>query len=237
MVLRTLDSSLLPIVAALAASVLLGGCGADTPPNRSEAGADLFSDWYAPWEAWLPPDYGSTPDAGPRDGPKSPDSATCKKPSGVTCSSACGLQQACTGASGGSCATTLSLVGSADQTAVLVKVATAYVDCWNKQPGTNLLCATFDTCQMTGSLTRDKVRNWICNKAQISDFPSASYHSTARSILACAIPDVIERPLWYVTSVDASEVGLSCMSFHDYGSMPWDLDRVDIDLCKNYPPK
>ncbi|MCC6751693.1 MAG: hypothetical protein IT371_28835 [Deltaproteobacteria bacterium] len=221
---------------------LVAGCGSSqTGRKDARAKADGFTLGDGGWgyldgggpipDIWTP--TGDLRPAG--DGPASGDaSGKCSKPQGASCTG-CAADESCTAANGGTCAKKIALSGSSTDAKNLLMVAVAYVDCWNKQSTGSKLCFTFDSCAMQGSLNGQMVKEWVC-KAQVSDFPDSATHGTARSILACNGIWEIERPQWKLSGMNAGEDGLNCMSYHDYGTMPWDLDRVDIHDCAKFPP-
>jgi hypothetical protein len=226
--------------AALAFALVLAACGQSTT-KRHDGGAtgDLF-DWsdLGFYEGYTYPDYGSPKEAGEAggEGGSGYDGGSCSGPS-AKCTSTCSSSQVCTAANSGTCTKRLTLTGTSTTKSLLAALVEGYVDCWNK--GTTTLCYTLDTCGMTGSgtLAQSDIKTWVCNTAQKTDFKNSTYYDSAKSILGCTPIVGIERPLWNISTLGGGEYGITCMSYHDYGSMPWDLDRVDVDLCKNYPPK
>ena len=65
---------------------------------------------------------------------------------------------------------------------VLKAMGNAYATCFAKNPKADTLCSTLNTCAMTGTLTEDMVRNWVCKVATSSDFPSASAYDKAKEL-------------------------------------------------------
>lgn len=240
-------------VLALALGLTLlgpGGCGSDEPEQPP-----IYLDGNGgPWLdglKWPTPDYGPFPDFGPfpdskgpatdagpqdsggSDGPLSPDSGACPGPTGAKCSPACGSSQLCTAASGGTCAKLYTLAGAASKPKAMVQIALAYVECWNKQPKSDTLCATFDTCTMTGSLTHNMVKNWVCNQSQVTDFPNATVHNLAKQVNGCGLTN-ITRPDWKINSIQGGVRGKVCLT---YDSISWWPDKLHVNTCKAFPPK
>lgn len=242
----------LSLLAAFSLLAAGWGCSSDEPgrpPVYLDSGVKLdgiqWPDWGGPpkydWgsikldQGWIPPQDGQVPgDGTPGDSQSITDGSTgCPGPAGVSCAPACQSGELCTEASGGRCAKVFTLSGPASNKPVLLQVALAYVECWNKGPSVDTLCATFDTCGMTGTLDENMVKNWVCNTAQVSDFPNAATHDKAKEVCGCAIYQQY-KPDWKVSSMPASEKGKVCLS---YDVISWWPDDMDVDLCKSFPPK
>jgi hypothetical protein len=86
---------------------------------------------------------------------------------------------------------------------------------------------------MTGTLDENMVKNWVCNTAQVSDFPSSAIHDEAKSLCGCAIYQQY-KPDWQVPPLASGKNGQVCLS---YDSIDWWPDDLEVDLCKNFPPK
>lgn len=233
-------------VVALGAAAV--GCGSETPgpPLRLDGGkldGYKWPDFGGPkydlpfnYDTYVPPKLdGSTPGDGGGDGsaPPSDGGGTCPGPSGASCSG-CPSTHLCTAAKGGTCAKTVVLSGPASGKAVLKAVALAYVECWGKKPSKDTLCSTFDTCNMTGMLTDQMVKNWVCNVAQVSDFPSSAVLDEVKGLVACSFYQTY-RPDWQVTSITGGKKADICMSFDVDGWLYYDY--LYVDACSNYPPK
>jgi len=239
---------LITLVVVLSAGLV--GCGADDPgpPLRLDGGGGKLDGFQ--WPDFGGPKYdlpfnydmytqqdGSTPpgDGGNTDGTAPTDGGgPCPGPSGATCTGGCPTSHICTAAKGGTCAKTIVLSGPASGKAVLKEVALAYVECWQKAPSKDTLCSAFDTCKMTGMLTDQMVKNWICNIAQVSDFPSSAVLNEAKGIVACSFYQT-SRPKWQISSLSAGKTADICMSYDVDGWMYYDY--LHIDACSNYPPK
>jgi hypothetical protein len=236
-------------VVALGAAAV--GCGAETPgPQlRLDGGGGKLDghkwpDFGGPkydlpfnYDTYVPPKLdGSTPPGdGGGDGsaPPSDGGGTCPGPSGASCSG-CPSTHLCTAAKGGTCAKTVVLSGPASGKAVLKAVALAYVECWGKKPSKDTLCSTFDTCNMTGMLNDQMVKTWVCNSAQVSDFPSSAVFDEVKGIVSCSFYQTY-RPKWQVTSVTGGKKADICMSFDVDGWLYYDY--LNVDACSKYPPK
>lgn len=245
----------LAILGAAALYVVGWGCGSDEPGSQIKldgGGVKLDGIQWPDWgglpkydfgggpkydQGWIPPSDGQVPTDGPSntDGPQvSPDgSSSCPGPTNATCSPACQSSELCTEASGGRCAKVYTLTGPASNKAALLQVALAYVECWNKGPSVDTLCATFNTCGMTGTLDENMVKNWVCNTAQVSDFPSAAVHDAAKAACGCGMTQIY-KPDWKVPSLASGKQGNVCLT---YDVISWWPDDMDVDLCKNFPPK
>lgn len=224
--------------ALFVATALLIGCGSEDPPHQPVT--DGLPPWPDgnPWIDWghIPQyDTGPLPDTGkPKDGAPTGDSSTsCPGPTGATCATSCQSTEICTAASGGKCAKLFTLSGSASSKAVLVQVATAYVECWNKAPSVDTLCSAFDTCALTGTLDEKTVRDWVCKTAQVSDFSTAATYNTAKTVCGCGTTQV-DRPDWKISSIPTGKKGEVCLT---YDVVSWWYDWITVDLCKNFPPK
>jgi len=233
-------------VALLALAVALG-CGSEEPggnPIKLDQGEKL--DWPVQWPDWGVPKYdigpfkldqgqpkldGQVP-VGDGDGPKT-DGQGCPDPQNAQCNPGCQAKELCTEASGGRCAKLYTLSGPASNKTVLLQVALAYVDCWSKAPAVDTLCATFDACGMTGTLDGSMVTNWVCNSAQVSDFPSTAVHDSAKTACGCSVIDY-NKADWKIPSFVGGKKGDVCLT---YDSISWWPDDMDVDLCKNFPPK
>jgi hypothetical protein len=240
------------LLAAGALAVALG-CSSDEPgggqpPWPDMGGGQIDSFFWPDWagikqDFWFPDygslheDSGSQGDGAPGDGapPQQDGSGSCPGPQKATCNPPCQAKQMCTEANGGRCAKVYTLTGPASGKGVLLQVALAYVDCWNKQPSVDTLCSTFDTCGMSGQLTESMVKTWLCNTAQVSDFPSSTVYDQAKGLVACSWYQTY-RPDWKLPgkTLEAQKKGIACLSY-DHQSY-W-LDDMDVDYCNNFPPK
>jgi hypothetical protein len=237
---RTLSRAALFLTAALV------GCSDGKAPHYTypEAGTRL--------DGIVWPDYGPLPDFKPwyHDGPTtSPDSTipkdgavasdngvpTCPGPAAANCSSPCAPEEICTEAKGGTCTKQLVLKGAAADKAVLKVVASAFVSCWNKSPSADTLCSTFNTCGMTSTLTQAIVDDWVCNKAQVTDFSSPTEYDAARGIFQCSIwsGQFIYRPDWKITNIIAGKRGIVCLA---YDVVSWNFDKINVNDCQYFPP-
>jgi hypothetical protein len=170
---------------------------------------------------------GSTIDGAPPD---------CPGPTAASCKTACASDEICTEANGGTCVKTMVLNGAVSSKAVLVAFTMAYVKCWAKAPGANTLCYTFDACGMTGMLTESAISDWVCNKAQVTDFPSSTDYDSARGLCKCSIwqGQFVYRPEWSITNIIPNKKGDVCLSYH---SNPWyEFDRLYVGSCSGFPP-
>lgn len=225
------------------------GCGADEPtiPFRIDGGGYqtdgvYWSDYGSQpkYDQGLRFDLGGTPqqDGQPMgDGSQGGDSTPtgCQGPTGASCST-CAPDLICTAAKGGTCTKSIKLVGPASGKPVLKAVANAYVACWAKQPPQDTLCSTFDTCQMTGTLTDPMVCDWVCKQSQVADFPNVTKHDTAKMICGCAIYQKPYRPDWQVSSLVSGQQGIVCLSYDKDGDWMY-FDYLYVDTCSKYPPK
>jgi hypothetical protein len=229
--------------------VLVCGCGAGDPT----AGPGVALDGGGSLEGfggW--PDYGSpfsydgviTYDTGgsssSSDGSSQSQSSdggsggeACKTPPGLGCTG-CPSGQICSAVKGGTCASAVVLTGPASNKAALRAVALAYVTCWNKAPSSDVLCATFDTCKMTGTITAQMVSDWVCNQAQVSDFPSSTIYDQAQSLVACSWYQTA-RPDWKLNGFIGGEKGAVCLSYDVDGYLYY-LDTLHVNACSKYPP-
>lgn len=249
-----IKASVFSVPMAAALLFCLAACSsADPPPNNVKYDGVSLVDG----PQW--PDYGSgkndmwvqPKDVGPKpkdgfvsteggtilDGPGSdfkPDGpSNCKSPTGVSCKPTCTSKEVCTSAKSGTCTTAYFLSGPASNTKALLTAAMAFVDCWNKQASTDTLCSTFDACSVTGTLSDGLIKSWVCKLAQVSDFPSAAKHKTAKSVFGCGTLDIF-RPDWKVKTVPSKARGMICLS---YNSISWWPDRIEVNNCSSYPPK
>jgi hypothetical protein len=218
------------------------GCGTDDsgPPNPTQDGGIVW------------PDYGNVPnyDTGYNpiydtgnwptyDGPASTDTsvdsaATCPGPTGAACNPPCDPDQICTEANGGTCAKMHILTGQASSKEVLLEVAIAHAECWLKQPTSPTMCATFDACQLTGTITQDIFRNWVCDQSQISDFPSSGHYEAVHdSVCGCGLINMMR--LEWQTAIGAGKQGLFCISYNPDWSL-FVYDYVVGHDCSVFPP-
>ena len=160
----------------------------------------------------------------------------CPGPTAANCKSACPTDSSCTEAQGGTCVKTVVLSGSVSDKPVLVAVALAYVQCWAKAPSSTTLCFTFNTCGMTGLLTESAVSDWVCNKAQVTDFPSSTDYDSARGLCQCSIwqGQFVYRPEWSIGNVISGKKGDVCMSYHKYSW--YEFDKINVGSCSGFPP-
>lgn len=227
----------------------LAACSDGTPPHYSYPEARTKLDgiqwpeygplpdtrsWYR--DGYVPPPDGPRSD-GPGDGPPTGDGSppSCPGPAAATCVSACSTDELCTEAKGGTCAKQVVLKGPAADKAVLKVVAMAFVSCWNKAPSADLLCSTFNTCELTGNLTQAIVDDWVCNKAQVTDFPSSTQYDAARGLFKCSMwqGQLIYRPDWKVTTVIGGKRGIVCLA---YDVVSWWFDLINVNDCQFFPP-
>ena len=245
----TLGASALLLIAA--ASCL----GDDQPPNNPKLDGTYINKEGVVWpdygspvvDMWVPnsPDKGqtnndgggSTDGSGPADGGDgggSTDSGgACPGPSGVKCAPTCTSKEICTAAKKSTCATAYTLSGPASNKKALLIAALAFLDCWNKQATADRLCSTFDACGMTGTMSAGLLKSWVCNLAQVSDFPSAAKHKATKTVFGCGTFDTT-RPDWKVSTIPAKKRGTICLS---YNSISWWPDRIEVNNCASYPPK
>jgi hypothetical protein len=222
----------------------LVACGTEAPPHYNYPEAQVRLDGSITWpEMGQVPDssvikldgVSPTPDARgdslKGDGP----APSCPGPPAAKCAS-CSTGEVCTEAKGGMCVKQVVLIGPATDKAVLKLVAMAYVSCWAKAPADDTLCATFNTCDMTGALTDAIVSDWICNKAQVGDFPSSTEYDAARGLSKCSIwqGQFVYRPDWKVGSIISGKKGTICLT---YDKNPWySFDRLNVNDCQYFPP-
>jgi len=231
----------------LAVQLVAAGCSSDEPVNYPPPGDGVVLDginWpdYGPFNPYdygpFKFDTGTVPgDGSAVDGAVSDatgdGSGGCPGPAGANCSPACVGGDLCTEAEGGKCAPVYVLTGPASDEAVLLKVALAYAECWSKQPSVDTLCATFDTCNMTGTLDDQMVKTWVCDTAQVSDFPNSATFDTAQNVCGCAWYQTY-RPDWRISSINPGKNGDVCVS---YDVISWWPDALVVDYCKNFPPQ
>lgn len=170
-------------------------------------------------------DTGVTPDSGP----------PCSLPSGVSCSPACTTGQLCSAAKGGMCAAEVVLAGPASNAKALKVVGNAYASCWVKNPAVDTLCSTLNTCAMTGTLTVDMVRNWVCKTATASDFASKTLYDKAQDVCGCSGLPFTNNTKWKIASIVGGSKAKICISF-DNGNLVT-KDYINVDQCANFPPK
>jgi len=154
----------------------------------------------------------------------------CPGPPGITCTPFCLTDQLCTAAQEGSCVKRVELIGPAEDKAVLVEVVLAYVECWAKEPEEDSLCVTFDTCQLQGTLTEEMVYNWVCDDAQISDFPSVSNFEAAQEVCGCGITNLYKVE-WQINDLAPNQQGIYCLSYNVVSM--W-YDSMNVDSCSNF---
>jgi hypothetical protein len=230
----------------LALAMGLTACGSEAPPHSVYPEAQVQRDGSILW-----PDLGPLPDRSiiKLDGVSPPSDArvdgvsgdgsppSCPGPVAAKCTSSCGSDEVCTEAKGGTCVKQLVLVGPATDKAVLKLVAMAYVTCWAKNPADDTLCATFNTCGMAGSLTDQGVSDWVCNKAQVGDFPSSKEYDAARGLCKCSFwqGQFVYRPDWKIGSIVPGKKGVACLA---YDKNPWyAFDRLNVNDCQYFPPQ
>ena len=195
------------------------------------------ADWWVPTklDGGGAKDSGGTGDASTGDGGGSKDSGpACNSPTGVSCTPKCTSGSLCSAAKGGMCATEVVLSGPASNKAVLKAMGNAYANCWVKAPKVDTLCSTLNTCAMTGTLTVDMVRNWICKVATSSDFASATLYDEAKDVCGCSGVPGTNNTDWKITSIIGGSKAKVCLSY-DYSS--WLKDYVHVNDCANFPPK
>jgi len=234
-------------VTVLILGVLLGAaCSPDEPPQHlvypdlSGPRRDGYKPFWPDGNGWR--DRGQRREAGAADRrvsdgrPAGDGQAGCAVPTSVVCSNGCPGGEICTEAKGGACVKRLILTGPATDKAALAAVALAYVRCWDQDPSDDQLCATFDTCAMTGVLTEAAISDWVCSKAGITDFPTADDYDTARGVCRCSTwqGELVYRPDWKVSSIVAGQNGIVCLS---YDKRPWyEFDRLNVNDCQAFPP-
>jgi len=232
---------------ALAAALALAACTADEPPPRThdlavKREAQVWPDWSPPQRDLIGPNPDLAPgsdgghDGAPSDGGPA-DAPSCPGPAAAKCTSACASDESCTEASGGTCVKSLVITGAATDKAALKAVALAYVACWNKAPADDTLCFAFNTCAMTGALTDKAVSDWVCNQAQVSDFPTSAEYDAARGLCECSWwqGQFIYRPDWKIGSIISGKKGNVCLS---YDKNPWyAFDKLNVNDCQYFPPQ
>ncbi len=156
---------------------------------------------------------------------------SCKEPEDVKCSASCTGTTSCTGAKGGSCTNVITLEGDSTSNDVLRTITRAYIDCWRSYPGKDKVCATFDTCEITGEITSNTVKYWICNVATYKELDSKKMDEldVARSLVHCSYYyGFIERPVWDTTLTPGGK-GKVCLAYDHRGG--WGKDRLKIGEC------
>ena len=243
------------ITLALTAAVWLGLACSDEegpigPGPYQDTGGKIDSfvmkfDQGAVADWWVPPKSdtggatkdggGGTPDADAGDGGGSADSGLpCTSPTGVSCTPKCSSGMLCSAAKGGMCATEVVISGPASNKKALVAMATAYANCWIKNPKVDTLCSTLNTCAMTGTLTENMVRDFVCKTATSSDFTSKTIFDKAQDVCGCSGIPGTNNTSWKITTITGGGKAKVCLSY-DY-SMLW-TDYVHVNDCANFPPK
>ncbi len=199
------------------------GKGADWwVPPKHDGGSS--GDGYKPSDAGIKD--GSSGDGGKDSGP------LCSLPSGVTCSPTCTSGKLCAAAKGGMCATEVVVTGPASGKKALAAVTAAHATCWAKNSKVDTLCSTLNTCSMTGTMTVDMMKNWVCKIAKSGDFPSATLFSKAKDLCGCAMISTNNTD-WKITITGGGKAKI-CLSY-DYSS--WWTDYIHVNQCANFPPK
>ena len=215
--------------------VFVAACGVEVPapPVKSTydggAAPDFklnYWDWGATRDAWIPPtdatvdsEVDSTVDGG------------CNPPK-VECEPACATGELCTEASGAACAPVIVLNGDATDTSVLKAITMAYIQCWEYAPADDKLCGTFSTCLLKTALTETAVTDWVCNQAQVVDFPSADFYEKAQTICGCGWFDKY-RPRWDAGELLPTTAGSICLGYDKNWILSF--DRLAVDLCSKFP--
>jgi hypothetical protein len=224
----------------------LVGCSDGKPPHytypemRTQLDGIVWPDYgtLPDFKPWYRDGQAPQPDAprgdGPRDGGAADGIPTCPGPAAAKCTSVCASDELCTEAKGGMCTKQVVLKGAATDKVVLKVVALAFLTCWNKAPSADTLCSTFNTCEMTGNLTQTAIDDWVCNKAQVGDFPSSKEYDGVRGIFRCNFWSVdFYRPEWKVSTVIAGKRGIVCLA---YDVVSWNYDRINVNDCQFFPP-
>jgi hypothetical protein len=160
-----------------------------------------------------------------------------RAPDGVACvgssakCSGCSSSQLCTASGSGTCVEAVKLSGTFQDKASLKALAVAFASCWEKHPGKNLLCATFDSCALVDPIVEAGLSAWACS-AGVTDFPSTALHDAAKSIFACWTGHVY-RPWWVTPSLQPGIKGQVCLSYKYFG--PVGLDRLEVNACQAQP--
>jgi len=194
---------------------------------------------------WVPPKNdtggstkdggGGTGDASTGDSSVKPDSGPpCSSPSGVSCTPKCSSGKLCSAAKGGMCATEVVISGPASNKKALLTMAKAYASCWAKNPKVHTLCSTLNTCGMTGTMTVDMVRNFVCKVATSSDFSSKSMYDKATDVCGCSGIPGTNNTDWKIKTIIGGGKAKVCISY-DYSSI-W-TDYIHVNTCANFPPK
>ena len=232
----------------------LGACSADDPPPynppvKYDGGGGegvIWTDYgKGHVDMWVAPkdkgqvlldsstDGSSSPGDGGGDAKPDTGGGNCPGPTGVTCKPTCTSKQICTLAKSGTCTNAFFLGGPASKTtgktAALVQMAVAFVECYAKTAD-NTLCSTFDACSMTGTMTEGLFKSWMCNHAQVSDFPSAAKHKSAQDIAGCG--GVLDRYNmdWQTKAIASKAKGKVCAVFKKWSyTSPW--DKVLVTDC------
>ena len=206
----------------LASLLCLAACGVQSPAPPvtyyydSGVASDFktnYWDWGVSKDAWVPPRdsrVDSSADA-TIDGGCNPPKAECE--------TACATGQLCTQASGAECAPVIVLNGDATDTAVLKAITMAFIQCWGYAPAEDKLCGTFSTCLLKTAVTEKAVSDWVCDDAQVVDFPSADIYEQAQTICGCG---------WF-----PGKVGAMCLGYDKNG--PLSFDRLALDECSKFP--
>ncbi len=246
------SSSLMSATSCLCAVALLwclAACTAEEPPPNNPKYDQMVLVDGMQWpdlgqpDMWMPPkdgpsikdgffkEGGTILDGGSDMKPDGPSS--CPGPTGVKCTPTCTSKEVCTAAKTGTCTTAYFLSGPASKTtgknAALVTMAQAFVACYAKTVN-NALCSTFDACSMTGTMTEGLFKSWMCNHAQVSDFPSAAKHKSAKDIAGCG--GILDRYNmdWQTKTISNKVRGKVCVVFKTWTTLsPW--DKVLITDC------
>jgi len=132
------------------------------------------------------------------------------------------------------CATEVVITGPASNKTALAAMANAYASCFAKNPKVDTLCSTLNTCSMTGTMTVDMVRNWVCKLATSGDFASKTLFDKAKDVCGCSGIPGTNNTDWKIKTIVGGAKAKICLSY-DYSS--WWTDYVHVNQCANFPPK
>ncbi|MCC6748205.1 MAG: hypothetical protein IT371_11130 [Deltaproteobacteria bacterium] len=227
----------------------LAGCGAGTTKGTRADGMTGYADGglYSDWGGGGRMDFGGSGywdvGGGSFDGGTGGEGGVptgdggggnCGSPIGGSCQS-CAANELCTPAGSGTCAARIELRGAADSKEVMVAINLAYVACWKKSPKADTLCATFDTCALTGTVSEQMVKDWICKKAQKTDFPTSADYDEARGLNKCnwLRGQLVYRPNWQIAGLEPGKLGVACLG---YDQNPiYKTDRLPVHDCTSFP--
>ncbi len=178
----------------------------------------------------FPKDRTTKKDTEPSDGGvdgETPDAGNCTHVT-ANCSATCGAKEYCTESAGGTCVTLATLAGDSTKKEVILDFLLSMIPCWKQEPSESTICATLDTCQMDGDLTAKMVTDWMCDDAQILDFPSSADYDAGRDICGCGMS--LNDMDWQISVIRPGEKGKICVIYETTS-----LDEIFIDECKNFP--